>query len=313
MRVAFYAGAALVGEAFTPPFTASWSGAAGTYVLTAQATDADGATTTGAPRTVHLNPGPTVALTAPANGAVFVRRRHGEPHRDRVGRPRRRARRVLRGHDARRDRHVEPVRARLVQRPRRPLRADGPRGRHDRRFATVSAPVTIDVVTVLSAAADSYVRDNSGGNDNFGSSTALETRTGSSGANRWTYLRFNIGSVPSVQAARLRLFGNLTTTTSVAVQTRVFSSTNVTWCESSIVWNNKPAPGTTVLASVPLVRNSTTARWYEWDLTAFLAAEKAAGRTAVTIVLKNDVATSPHATFRSRQAASNRPELQVTP
>ena len=59
--------------------------------------------------------------------------------------------------------------------------------------------------------------------------------------------------------------------------------------------------------------NSTTARWYEWDLTAFLSAEKAAGRTAVTIVLKNDVATSPHATFRSRQAASNRPELQVTP
>jgi len=99
----------------------------------------------------------------------------------------------------------------------------------------------------------------------------------------------------------------------VAVQARAFSSPNVSWSEGSIVWNNKPTPDPAVLASVPLVTTSTTARWYEWDLTAFLQAEKAAGRTAVTIVLRNDVATSPHATFRSRQASSNRPELRVTP
>ena len=96
------------------------------------------------------------------------------------------------------------------------------------------------------------------------------------------------------------------------MQTRVFSSTNLTWGETSITWNNKPAAGSAILASVPLVNNSTAARWYEWDLTAFVQAEKAAGHTAVTLVLKNDVAT-PNATFRSRQASSNRPELQITP
>jgi hypothetical protein len=116
-----------------------------------------------------------------------------------------------------------------------------------------------------------------------------------------------------VQAARLRLFGNLTSITGTAVQARAFSSTNVAWSETGITWNNKPAAGATVHASVPLVINSTTARWYEWDLTAFLQAEKAAGRTAVTIVLKNDVATTPQATFRSRQASSERPELRITP
>ena len=73
VRVAFYAGTALVGEALAPPFTAAWSGSKpGAYAVTARATDSDGATTTSAPRTVHVNPGPTVALTSPANGAVFV-------------------------------------------------------------------------------------------------------------------------------------------------------------------------------------------------------------------------------------------------
>ena len=160
-------------------------------------------------------------------------------------------------------------------------------------------------------AADSYVRDGSP-NSNFGNASAVEVRVATSGNNRWTYLRFNIGGLSTIQAARLRLFGNLTSTTTTAVQARVFSSTNLTWGEGSITWNNKPAPGATVLASVPLVINSTTARWYEWDLTAFLQAEKAAGRTAVTLVLRNDVAT-PNTTFRSRQASSNRPELRITP
>ena len=68
-----------------------------------------------------------------------------------------------------------------------------------------------------------------------------------------------------------------------------------------------------MLASVTLVNNSTTARWYEWDLTAYLQQEKAAGRNVVTLVMKNDVNTNPTATFRSRQASSNRPELRITP
>ena len=135
-----------------------------------------------------------------------------------------------------------------------------------------------------------------------------------SGANdRWTYLKFDTTALATVTSARLRLFGNLTSTTSTVVRTQAFGAANTTWTETGITWNNKPPSGTTVLASVTLVNNSTTARWYEWDLTAYLQQEKAAGRNVVTLVMKNDVNTNPTATFRSRQASSNRPELRITP
>jgi PKD repeat protein len=312
-RVAFYAGATLVGEAFAPPFTAAWPGAApGTYVLTAQATDGDGATTTSLPRTIVVSPLPTVALTAPANGAVFVAPASltlaaSAADDGLVVRVDFYRGATLLGSDS-----TSPYTFAWtgVAAGRYVLTA---RAVDDAGGVAMSAPVTVDVVTALSPAADSYVRDGSSAGSNFGSGTALETRVGSTNNNRWTYLRFNIASVPTVQAARLRLFGNLTSTTGTAVQARAFSSTNVAWSETGITWNNKPAAGTTVHAAVPLVTTSTTARWYEWDLTAFLQAEKAAGRTAVTIVLKNDVATTPQATFQSRQASSNRPELRITP
>ena len=142
---------------------------------------------------------------------------------------------------------------------------------------------------------------------------ARTSSVGTSGNNRWTYLRFSLTSLTTIQAAKLRLFGNLSAPTATIVRTQVFSSTNLSWGESSITWNNKPSVAATVLASATLVNDSTTGRWYEWDLTAFLQAEKAAGRTAVTLVLKDDVATTQYATFRSRQASSNRPELRITP
>ena len=76
-RVDFYQGTTLLGSDTTSPYSFTWSGApAGTYSLTARATDDDGATATSAARTVTVNPPanqpPSAALTAPANGATFT-------------------------------------------------------------------------------------------------------------------------------------------------------------------------------------------------------------------------------------------------
>jgi len=89
--------------------------------------------------------------------------------------------------------------------------------------------------------------------------------------------------------------------------------TNTTWTETGITWNNKPASGTTALATVTMVNNSTTSRWYEWDVTAYLQQEKAAGRNTVTLALKNLANSSPFDSFRSKEATSNRPELFMVP
>jgi RHS repeat-associated protein len=76
-RVDFFDGATLVGSATAAPYSATIANAAaGAHVLTAVATDGQGAQTTSAARTVTVavaaNQPPAVALTSPANGATFT-------------------------------------------------------------------------------------------------------------------------------------------------------------------------------------------------------------------------------------------------
>jgi chitinase len=54
-RVEFFNGTTKLGEDTTAPFAITWNvGAAGTYTITARATDNAGATTTGSPVTVTV-------------------------------------------------------------------------------------------------------------------------------------------------------------------------------------------------------------------------------------------------------------------
>ena len=73
--VTFYADGAPIGTDSASPFSVSWSNvAAGSYTLTAVATDNEGATTTsGAVHvTVVNNAPPSVTVTSPAEGAAFI-------------------------------------------------------------------------------------------------------------------------------------------------------------------------------------------------------------------------------------------------
>jgi RHS repeat-associated protein len=71
-KVEFFAGATKLGEATASPWTYTWPNAtAGSYQLTAVATDNLGAKTTSAAVPITVNAPPTVALTAPANQSVF--------------------------------------------------------------------------------------------------------------------------------------------------------------------------------------------------------------------------------------------------
>ena len=73
-RVEFFANGTLIGTDTTSPYSIAWSpSAAGSYVLTAKATDSLGAETTSAPRTITVaaNAPPTAAISTPANNAKF--------------------------------------------------------------------------------------------------------------------------------------------------------------------------------------------------------------------------------------------------
>jgi hypothetical protein len=76
-KVEFFNGAAKLGEDATAPYTFAWSGVgAGTYTLTARATDNLGKTTASTAATITVSVGnvpPTASITSPANLSRFAR------------------------------------------------------------------------------------------------------------------------------------------------------------------------------------------------------------------------------------------------
>jgi hypothetical protein len=164
----------------------------------------------------------------------------------------------------------------------------------------------------LRAAADAHVRDGASSGTNFGTATELSVkRATTAGSTRETYLRFDLSTAPAtIASAKLRLFGRLGDTSSASLATQVFGASNTTWTETGLTWDNKPATGASALGSITV--SGATAAWYELDLTAFLQAEKSAGRNLVTLVLRNPTASSAQSLFASDEAASGRPELVVS-
>ncbi len=72
--VEFFVDGVSIGVDNSSPFSASYTAASGTDVLTAKATDNSGGQTTSNPVTININsnPPPTVNITSPANGSSFL-------------------------------------------------------------------------------------------------------------------------------------------------------------------------------------------------------------------------------------------------
>ncbi len=314
----FFAGATKIGEDATSPYETLWTDVpAGSYELTARATDESGASGLSAPVTILVNARPSVTLTDPAPGAVFT------------------APAAITLAAAATDADGTVVQVEFFQ-GRRSLGVDKespytltwkevPQGAYeltaratdDRGAVTASATVSITVEARLTPVADAYVQDGVNAGRNFGSSPSLLVKKGDTPifrlGNRWTYVKFDTRNAWSVGSARLRLFGNLSSTTSVRVRTSALSVADTSWGERLITWNNRPPLGPAPVATVTMDNLSTTPRWHEWDVTAYLKQEKAAGRHVVTLALRNEDRSSPYDVFNSREATADRPELVITP
>ncbi|HZS67380.1 MAG TPA: Ig-like domain-containing protein [Burkholderiales bacterium] len=73
VRVDFYQGQVLIGSASAEPFEIDWTNvAAGKYSVTAVATDDRGATSTSGAVALSVNAPPSVSITAPVDGAVYL-------------------------------------------------------------------------------------------------------------------------------------------------------------------------------------------------------------------------------------------------
>ena len=178
--------------------------------------------------------------------------------------------------------------------------------------AVVNAIYTIGAAgpVTVNPSADAHVRDGTNAANNYGTATTFDVKNSNVVNNtRVGYLRFPIGALPSsVSNAKLRLYGAAVTS---AKAISAYSVVGTTWVESSINWNNAPATGSGKLSTVNV---TLTAQYREWDVTAYVEAQKALGNTDVSFALKADVPTGEgQTTFNPREASSNKPQLVVTP
>jgi glucose/arabinose dehydrogenase len=163
--------------------------------------------------------------------------------------------------------------------------------------------------------ADAYVRSGTYANTNFGFSTVLNVKKAGTTTNndQRIYLRFNISTIgSSVSNAKLRLYGNMNGSTPPSVVVDVRNVSNLTWQESSITYSNKPAGQTTIYGSQTI--SSTTAQYYEWNITSLIQQRKSAGATSVSFVLRcsTSLTNGNFAKFNSKEAGSNKPQLVIT-
>jgi CSLREA domain-containing protein len=187
------------------------------------------------------------------------------------------------------------------------MESNGATGSVGNFFSIGVAKTTVPVPINTDTAA--HVRDGTSANTNFGNAGSLEVKKSTPGYNREAYLKFNLGSVSSVGTAKLRIFGSLDVAGSISLG--VYGSSNTGWSETGLTWNNRN-PGVTGTSAVSAVTVSgTTGQWYELDVTAYVKAEKLAGRNTVTLVLKSGTTTSALAKFGA-DGSANPLQLVVT-
>ena len=161
----------------------------------------------------------------------------------------------------------------------------------------------------LTPSADTYVRDGSTADGNFGTNTVLAVKSNpQTGLNRHIFLKFDVSSLTSASSAKLRLFGNFTAASGTSPVT-VHAEDTDSWTETGLTWNNQPAVGSAVV-TVPV---GLTAQYWEWNLTAFVQNQIATGQHTMSLELQNDSITSDPANFNSKELSSNGPQLVVQP
>jgi len=160
----------------------------------------------------------------------------------------------------------------------------------------------------LNPTADAYVQDGKNASKNYGSKTQLRVQTNATAASNYdSYLAFDTSAATGeIASAKLRLYVPLSKAGSVS--TSVHAVGNTGWGETTLTWNNRPALGT-ALGSVAV--NSIDYEWKEIDVTAYVQAEKAAGRSLLSLGLHNASTSSACVRVNSRNAHSNRPELVI--
>ena len=159
---------------------------------------------------------------------------------------------------------------------------------------TASAATT----SVIKPVADTYVQSDRA-RTNYGKSTQL---TVDSSPARRTFIKFAVaGLAGTVTSAKLRLHTRDSSDAGSPFGGALATTTNTSWSELSMTWNNKPAIGAKVASLGAVLRN----RWYELDVKSVVR-----GNGTYSFALTSG--NSDGAYYDSRETGSKGPQLMIT-
>ena len=128
-------------------------------------------------------------------------------------------------------------------------------------------------------------------------------------------MKFNIAGIPQTGAVALRLFGGFTHGAEPSASPMIVDAMDPGTDTDVEHWATRPAFGPQVAAfavSPYLYHNEE--RWYEVDVTSYVRAQQAAGKTTVTLALVT--VPSPmqiQCKFQAGTEPDNQPQLIVDP
>ena len=162
----------------------------------------------------------------------------------------------------------------------------------------------------LAPVADTYAQSGQSAAQNFGTSPQLIVKVNPPDLTRYTYLRFDLSKVTGkISGAKLRLYGGREGTNSSSSDS-AYGVADTAWSETGLTWNNKPALG----GKISTATVTSAQKYYEWDVTAYLQAQQAAGAKLVSLAVTMDSlpADGLRDNFNAREAAGSPPQLSVT-
>ncbi len=172
-------------------------------------------------------------------------------------------------------------------------------------------------VVTLTPTADSYIQQGTP-TTNYGTATTLLTRIDSANSlSRASYVQFNLSALPAgtVTSAVLQLFGSHDQGGSGVTIAAFRGTTTTPWSETQLNWNNASSLVGVNFSATPISTRSVSpppSATYSWDVTAYINERRNAGNTTATVALYPTAANTYRATFNSKEASTNRPQLVVT-
>lgn len=290
-KVEFFQGALKLGEDTTAPYSYTWSGVnPGSYAITAKAISLNGAVDTSAVVNVTMN---AVSITSPVENASF-------PSGTAIV-----INAIAAGTISKVEFYADSIK--IGESSTAPYSFSWQNATQGSYALTAKAiyqngdTATSSKVSIVTGGlfpvADAYVRDGGTAATNYGTATGLVVKKdGNSGFSRITYLKFDLHDFTDTGMAKLRLQLSGAGTAIAGTQWQVWKSTDDSWTETGINWNNKPA-NTVLLATLQGKRTGTA----EWDISGQVKEEMQGDKVLSLVIVSTVSGQTNDASFHSKE------------